>query len=151
MIPDWWVTFKGRTHGVKFFRRITTSARTVWSMTKFGIITRGEGCIAGISRLGVCESSISATWPIPVPDDAYPAMPVPDPCRRFYTKINCYPTRRAGIPVARTLSLSVGLPLLDIGLCGLPRPGPLHYISSEWIYFMLWRTYAACIIIIKDL
>jgi len=59
-------------------------------------------------------------------------------CTRPVTKISTRPdpTGPAGIPIARTRSLPVGLPLLVIiGLVAYPLPppgaGPLHCISSD--------------------
>ena len=75
--------------------------------------------------LEVCGSSISATRPVPVPDDAYPLYPT--------RAENCYPTRPDPTRgYTRTRSLPVGLPLLGIiGLMAYPRPVPLHCITSD--------------------
>jgi len=72
-------------------------------------------------QIEVCGSSISATRPVPVPDDAYRTRTRPVPT----IAIRPDPTRG----YTRTRSLPVGLPLLGIiRLVALP-PGPDHYIA----------------------
>ena len=48
-----------------------------------------------VYELGVCGSTISATRPVPVADDAIYPYPYPTRAENFYP----YPTRPAGIPV----------------------------------------------------